>query len=933
MKKFILILSTLAFTLSFAQSKDADMSGKLKRIEAAAPNVAPAKPTKQREVLIFSRTCGFRHKGGIPAAKAAFKIIGEKLGTWNTTISDDLANFTPENLKKFDCVILNNSTAMCFGEPQAALAKMSKDQQAKVKERSDTICKNLIEYVKNGGGILAVHAAVDCYNYDKFRNREFTDMLGGEFVSHPWYLSNAPETIVIDDPNSPITKGIWDIDAFKVREEIYMLGSSYDRKKCRVLMRIDTSRSPVTTGMREHNYKLRSDGDLATAYIKSFGKGRVAYTTFGHSDNNFLNPQILELYTRMAQFCCGDLKADTTPIPFTNKSVHVPMDTKPSVADIKKLSTMKLGDKIDETLNSIIFATTANDFNSNFRKEIESFILSELESSNGTEEYRAFLCHLLLSAKISSDANVKKFSILLSKIPESAKADLANAIAHFKNKKTPFAKEKELAIPAELPKDPADFAKLAMFLQRNPQVKMPSYMKLESLDENGKARLTYALVERGDDLSEILKLKPQSQDFAVAYALAATKSGNTSHIKNIIEAADKVSPKMRPIVASYIASIKSDDVPQSLLDLIADTKSNAQSSLVVAALSKFDLSPQVAKIFADFDKMSPEMKITALQTADTIANFDVFVRTAKLLPTLDPKTARVAIRTMLKCASAKYDTKMFAAVSEIYPQCDKKTQGSLLRFAALESSQDALELCKNAFSNGLRDQSIKAMGEWKNASAIQPLLAIAKVSKNEQQKNAAQQAAANVALRSGTDAKSLEYILANSKNEEEKSKFLEASTKNPSSDIVDILKKNGFTKEAQKAEDVIKNAKTEYLASWGEKTFPLALDGNPDTRFTTGKTITPNDWIAFDFGYVKNVSEIIFDFKKSSNDFPDNFDVYAGNSAKTISLVKPQIEKSKGIVSLKFPKGFNARFIKLVSTQEKNFYWSIHELNQTESGL
>ncbi len=926
MKKFVFILSILAFTLSFAQSKDVDMSGKLKRIEAAAPKVAPAKPAKQREVLIFSRTCGFRHTGGIPAAKAAFKIIGDKLGTWNTTISDDLVNFTPENLKKFDCIILNNSTAMCFGEPQATLAKMSKDQQAKVKERSDTICKNLIEYVKNGGSILAVHAAVDCYNYDKFRNREFTDMLGGEFVSHPWYISNAPETIVIDDPNSPITKGIWNIDAFKVREEIYMLGSSYDRKKCRVLMRIDTSRSPITTGMREHNYKLRSDGDLAAAYIKSFGKGRVAYTTFGHGENNFLNPQILELYTRMAQFCCGDLKADTTPIPFTNKSVHVPMDAKPSVADIKKLSTMKLGDKIDETLNSLIFATTANDFDSKFCKEIENFILSELESANGTEEYRAFLSHLLWYAKISSDANAKKFSALMDKIPESAKADLANAIAHFKNKKTPYAKEKEVAIPTELPKAPADFAKLAMFLQRNPQVKMPSYMKLESLDENGKARLTYALVERGDDLSEVLKFKPQSQDFAVAYAMAAAKGGNKSHIKNVVDVADKISPKMRPIVASYIASIKSDDVAQTLLDLITDTKSNAQSSLIVSALSKFDLSPLVAKIFADFDKMSPEMKITALQTADTIANFDVFARTAKILPTLDPKTARVAIRTMLKCASANYNTKMFAAVLEIYPQCNKKTQGNLLRFAALESSQDALELCKKAFSSGLRDQSIKAMGEWKNSGTIQPLLAIAQISKNEQQKTSAQQAAANVALRSGTDAKSLEYILASSKSEEEKSKFLEASTKNPSLNIVDVLKKNGFTTEAQKAEDVIKNAKTKYLAAWGERTFPMALDLNPDTRFTTNKTIGYNDWIAFDFGYVKNVSEIVFDFKKSSRDFPDNFDVFAGNSAETISTVTPQIEKGKGVISLKFPEGFNARYIKLVSTQEKNFYWSIHEL-------
>lgn len=106
--------------------------------------------------------------------------MGDKLGIWKTTISDDLANFEPENLKKFDCIVLNNSTSICFGPALEQFKKMSKDEQAKVRAASDRICKNVIDYVRNGGGIVAVHAAVDSYNYDIIRNREFTDMLGGE---------------------------------------------------------------------------------------------------------------------------------------------------------------------------------------------------------------------------------------------------------------------------------------------------------------------------------------------------------------------------------------------------------------------------------------------------------------------------------------------------------------------------------------------------------------------------------------------------------------------------------------------------------------------------------------------------------------------------------------------------------------------------------
>ena len=180
MKKIIPILSVFALSAQAVLfAADMQIKGKnLERLEAATPKTAAAKPQKQRNILVFSRTCGFRHEQGIPAAKLAFSLMGEKLGVWNAKISEDLADISPDKLSQYDCIVLNNTTGMCFGEPQPKMRKLSQAERAEVQKRSDEICKALVEYVRNGGGILAIHAAVDSYNYDPFRNREYTDMLG-----------------------------------------------------------------------------------------------------------------------------------------------------------------------------------------------------------------------------------------------------------------------------------------------------------------------------------------------------------------------------------------------------------------------------------------------------------------------------------------------------------------------------------------------------------------------------------------------------------------------------------------------------------------------------------------------------------------------------------------------------------------------------------
>ena len=282
MKKFSLIATILAASagLLFSQNKlvDDPMPQDMKdKIAKACPVKPAASPKKPRKILSFSRTVGWRHNTGILGANEMLSNLSKNLGIFEVVFSDDPAEFEAENLKKYDAVILNNTTQAFLApssDPKNPKSVNLKDPE--VKAISDRRCQNLIDFVNNGGGVFAIHAGVDCYNYPHNRNKAFTDMIGGEFISHPWGAGNIAETFVIDDTQSPVTKGIWKNDGFKLKDEIYMVGESYDRSKCRVLIRLDEFRSPIPSAFGDGTYpkkprKVRTDGDIAMNVKGSVG--------------------------------------------------------------------------------------------------------------------------------------------------------------------------------------------------------------------------------------------------------------------------------------------------------------------------------------------------------------------------------------------------------------------------------------------------------------------------------------------------------------------------------------------------------------------------------------------------------------------------------------------------------------------------------------
>lgn len=277
-----------------------------RQIWEAAPGKPRVTPKRSRRVLIWNTPPHLMtrdpHKGYcIPYGTYAMETIGRKTGAFDSVVSGDLAMYLPENIRQFDAIVMNNSSGGWITPADAdmettAFQKLGADKAAV----EQVLRQSLIDYVRNGGGVVAYHFAIGANRHWP----EFHALLGATFTGHPW---NEEVGVTVEEPSHPLVAAYGGKD-FRLADEIYQYGEPYARGKLRVLLSLDTERTNM--GVK---WIRRDDNDFALAWVKSYGKGRVFYTSFGHRTELYWNPQLLQLYLDAIQFATGDLEAVTAP--------------------------------------------------------------------------------------------------------------------------------------------------------------------------------------------------------------------------------------------------------------------------------------------------------------------------------------------------------------------------------------------------------------------------------------------------------------------------------------------------------------------------------------------------------------------------------------------------------------------------------------------
>lgn len=259
-----------ALVLALAAALTVPVSASTGSARAASTEEADARVnTAPYDVLVFSKTAGFRHDS-IPAGIDALRGLGQEQG-FTVTATEDATVFSPDNLSGYEAVVFLSTTGdVLNGTQQDALQS----------------------YVDSGGGYVGVHAAADT-EYDW---PYYGQLVGAWFKSHP---AIQQATVVNEDRTHPATSHL---GATWTRTDEWYNYRANPRSGVHVLQSLDES--TYSGG--------EMAGDHPITWCHAQGQGRSFYTGLGHTAESYADPDFRTLLLGAVRWAAGQAPGDCT---------------------------------------------------------------------------------------------------------------------------------------------------------------------------------------------------------------------------------------------------------------------------------------------------------------------------------------------------------------------------------------------------------------------------------------------------------------------------------------------------------------------------------------------------------------------------------------------------------------------------------------------
>lgn len=236
MKKLALVFSLMFFLILSGMSQD-----------------------KKINVLVFSKTAGFRHNSISTGLKIMSDLAQKR--NWILTATENSELFTPEFLKNFDVVVFLNTTQDVLN-----------DQEQKAFE----------DFMNTGKGFVGIHAASDCeYDWPWYGK-----LVGAYFKTHPRCQE---ATVIFENTDHPAMKPFKGMKTLRTEDEWYSFREN-PRPNVHVLARLDETSLDAET-LKDDKWKM---GDHPLIWYQELGNIRSFYTVFGHTPEAFEKPEVEE---------------------------------------------------------------------------------------------------------------------------------------------------------------------------------------------------------------------------------------------------------------------------------------------------------------------------------------------------------------------------------------------------------------------------------------------------------------------------------------------------------------------------------------------------------------------------------------------------------------------------------------------------------------
>ncbi|MFD3827423.1 ThuA domain-containing protein, partial [Streptomyces sp. NPDC058625] len=237
----------------------------------AAPRPAPAQAADPAyEILVFSRTAGFRHSS-IDDGIAALRALGTA-NNFTVDASEDPQVFTTGNLAQYEAVVFLSTTGDVLNDAQQTTFE---------------------QYINEGGGYVGIHAAADTeYNWPFYEG-----LAGALFHSHPAIQS---ATVEVED---------------RAHDATAHLGTTWQRTDEWYNYRTNPrTTAHVLASLDESSYSGGNmSGDHPIAWCKDYQGGRAFYTGGGHTDESYADPAFRRHLLGGIRWAAGMTEADCRP--------------------------------------------------------------------------------------------------------------------------------------------------------------------------------------------------------------------------------------------------------------------------------------------------------------------------------------------------------------------------------------------------------------------------------------------------------------------------------------------------------------------------------------------------------------------------------------------------------------------------------------------
>ncbi len=139
---------------------------------------------------------------------------------------------------------------------------------------SSVALEKLEQYVKNGGGILAIHAAAASFK----QSLRYAEIIGGKFVGH-----GKVQQFELFNQNS---EAFSSIPSFSVKDELYIFD--------------------LTDKIQVHFSVNHAEKHIPAVWTNQYGRGRVCYAVPGHTTGSMKNPAYQALLRRGLEWVCDE---------------------------------------------------------------------------------------------------------------------------------------------------------------------------------------------------------------------------------------------------------------------------------------------------------------------------------------------------------------------------------------------------------------------------------------------------------------------------------------------------------------------------------------------------------------------------------------------------------------------------------------------------